>query len=149
MILFDVSILFPPPPLPPPLFPWQILDGEAEILMDELLQEVTPICGLDAFSGAMLEEMACMGCVEDLLNAFVDKKSIQVLLLLCCCYSSSSFSSSSSSSFFFYCFVFLLLLLLLLFLFLRLFISSFILLMFFLAFFLPVLGHFLPHIFPI
>ena len=54
------------------------MDNEAERLMDELLQEVTPTSGLSAFDEAMKEELACMGCVDDLINAFVDKKSIQV-----------------------------------------------------------------------
>ena len=54
------------------------MDNEAEIIVEELLEEVTPTSGLGAFDEAMKEELACIGCVEDLLNAFVDKKSIQV-----------------------------------------------------------------------
>ena len=47
-------------------------------MVDELLEEVLPTSSLGAFDEAMKEELATLGCVEDLLNAFVDKQSIQV-----------------------------------------------------------------------
>lgn len=55
----------------------QILDNEAEVMVDGLTEEEMSTSILGAFDEAMKEELACLGCTEDLLNAFVDKKTIQ------------------------------------------------------------------------